>query len=57
MYIKHIVKHILLDFTYFTFKLLENNEYGLNVSSISAKLKCVNPVQIVDAVSKRTEHP
>ena len=25
------------------------------VSSISAKLRCVNPVQIVDAVSQRTE--
>ena len=40
MYIKHVTNNILLDYKYFTFKLLENNVYGLKTLN-SAKLKCV----------------
>ena len=40
MYIKHVAINIVLDYTYSTFKRLENNVYRLkNVSSISEKLK------------------
>ena len=34
MYIKHVANNILLDYTYSTFKRLENNEYGLKTQAV-----------------------
>ena len=34
MYIKHVANNILLDYTYSTFKCLENNVYGLKMQTV-----------------------